>query len=684
MLRIPLVSWFAGCSTLIAACATGSEVPSGPSLGKGDAAEQDTVAPPEDASQEPEAATGKDAANEEAAAADTAPDVPNPCEGKTCDTPPGPLCKDADNLEVHDAKGTCGNGICQYASHLEACSFGCKIDKCEGDPCIGVTCNAPPANTCSDTSHLTVWDTPGSCSNGTCSYTSHEALCNFGCANNVCNGDPCVGQTCNAPPANYCSDTTHLQAYESPGTCANGACAYSKHEAFCAYGCVLGACQGDPCQGVNCTTPPANYCAGASTLRTFAASGTCSGGSCTYATTDQNCTFGCLNGVCKDCSVQTDCAAGKWCNAGTCTTCSADQHCGTTCTDCTALNPVQTCNGTACIQCTTNSQCGSGKWCNAGLCLSCNTDLHCGAACTNCTTLSPVQKCNASLTACIQCANDAECGTGKWCNNNLCATCNTNDHCGSSCTNCTTLTPVQSCNGAGTTCIQCSTNTDCGSGKWCNNAVCETCNTAQHCGATCTSCSGATPDCNGTACYCQSGSCGTPCPVALSIATWQSGADGWSWDSLWRRNSGGYMEAGSTATSFNKNYTQVLRYDTNVDLSNCSSATLTYIVQLRDDANYTFSNADKSERLHVSCSIDGGTSWTDLTPISWPPNQSACSTTYCSGYPTSRAFGWTGQTVNVIAPCLHNANVKFGFRATGASAWRLLDPGWLVDQVTVN
>jgi hypothetical protein len=572
MLRIALVICLAAGSAWTAGCATGNEAPPGPTFGRPDAAEEaDAATPPEDASQEGDTSVAPDAVGENVSwgDADAANDVPNPCEGKTCDTPPDPLCQDANNLTVYDANGTCNNGVCKYASHLEACPFGCNIDTCEGDPCIGVTCNAPPANACSDTTHLTVYD------------TSHEAFCNFGCQNDICNGDPCTGMTCNSPPANFCSDSANLQAYDLPGTCTNGACAYTNHEEFCLYGCVLGACEGDPCQGVTCSTPPAKYCAGPNTLRTFAGPGTCTAGSCSYASSDSTCPFGCLNGVCKDCAVQSDCATGSWCNSGTCT--------------------------------------------------MCNTDLHCGSACTDCTTLNP----------------------------------------------------VQTCNGAGTTCIQCTTNSQCGSGKWCNNSVCELCNTAQHCGAGCATCSGSTPDCDGTSCTCQSGSCGTPCPVGLSIATWQSGADGWTWDSLWRRNTAGYMEAGSTATTFNKNYTQVLSYGTDVDLSNCTSATLAYLVQLRDDTFFT-PNADKSERLHVSCSIDGGLSWTDLTPISWPPNQSACSTTYCNGYPTSRAFGWTGQTATVTAPCLGKANVKFGFRATGASAWRLLDPGWLVDQVTVN
>lgn len=613
-------------------------------------------------------------------------DAANACVGVTCEKPPANTCADAQNLTVYDAKGSCDNGACQYASHLVACKYGCKQDACDGDPCVGKTCSAPPANTCADANHLTVYEVPGSCSNGECSYATHLEYCGFGCSNDVCDGDPCVGKTCNSPPANFCTDTTNLEAYTVPGTCSNGVCSYAHHEEFCTYGCLLGACQGDPCQGMTCTTPPASYCAGPNTLRKYQLNGTCTNGSCVYSSTDLACPFGCVNGACKDCVVSTDCGGSQWCNAGTCITCNTDQHCGASCTDCTSLSPVQICNsqGTACVQCTTSTQCGAGKWCNNGACATCNTTQHCGSSCTDCSTLTPVQTCNASGTACIQCANNADCGSGSWCNNNMCAPCNTNEHCGASCTNCSTLNPVQTCNGAGTECIQCTNNADCGSGKWCNNSLCEVCNTAQHCGATCVACSGATPDCNGTQCYCQSGSCGPPCPVALLIGGWGTGADGWTWDGLWRRDSAGYMVAGSS-TSYASSYTQNLTYGTNVDLSTCTTATLSFEVRLADDPNYS-SSTDKSERLFVQCSKDGGANWVNLTPSPWPANQSACATSYCSGgYGSTRAFPWTSQTITLSVPndC-KTATTRFRFQAKGASAWRLQNPGWYVDTVTIN
>src|SRR5207245_7456741 len=70
--------------------------------------------------------------------------------------------------------------------------------------------------------------------------------------------------------------------------------------------CQGGACV-DPCVGFTCNTPPAPTCTGAgnNTARTFAASGTCSspGGNvqCAYAPTDQDCSLSgqtCAAGAC--------------------------------------------------------------------------------------------------------------------------------------------------------------------------------------------------------------------------------------------------------------------------------------------------------------------------------------------------------------------------------------------------
>jgi hypothetical protein len=46
--------------------------------------------------------------------------------------------------------------------------------------------------------------------------------------------------------------------------------------------------------------------------------------------------------------------------------------------------------------------------------------------------------------------------------------------------------------------------------------------------------------------------------------------------------------------------------------------------------------------------------------------------------------GWcTSQSITLPAACL-TANVRFRFQAKGQNVWRLLDPGWYVDTVTIH
>jgi hypothetical protein len=177
-----------------------------------------------------------------------------------------------------------------------------------------------------------------------------------------------------------------------------------------------------------------------------------------------------------------------------------------------------------------------------------------------------------------------------------------------------------------------------------------------------------------------SADCAASCPSGLSLATWDSGADGWTWGGLWRRDTGGYMTAGSS-TSYCSSYTQDLTYGSDLDLSGCASAMLSFLVRLRDDPDYS-PDSDKSERLSVRCSGDGGGSWTNLTPSPWPSNQSACSTSYCDGGEgLDRSFAWTSQVITLPAAC-RTTRVRFQFRATGSCVWRIWY--WYVDTVRLN
>lgn len=220
------------------------------------------------------------------------------CAGVVCRAPPGSACTDAQTIRVFDAVGTCREGQCEYSSRTEPCAGGCANDVCSGAPCQGVTCQTPPGATCSDASTLRTFQAPGTCSAGTCQYLPVDLACPSGCLNGACRADPCLGVTCAAPPASTCLSPGTLRTFSAPGTCAAGTCSYLPRDVACPFGCANGACAGDPCLGVTCSTPPASTCLDASTLRTFQASGSCSGGSCAYTPQDLACAFGCANGAC--------------------------------------------------------------------------------------------------------------------------------------------------------------------------------------------------------------------------------------------------------------------------------------------------------------------------------------------------------------------------------------------------
>lgn len=604
-----------------------------------------------------------------------APDTANPCFGVSCNTPPLTVCADATNLRVYASAGTCDLGACQYASSLIACALGCASGKCKGDPCVGVTCNTPPSGYCSDATHLTAYVAAGaSCSGGTCSYTTQVQYCSFGCSGNVCNGDPCAGKTCSTPPAAFCSDANNLTVYDSPGTCSGaGNCGYASHSQYCTYGCSGGKCLMDPCAGLTCNTPAAAYCSGANTLKTFGAAGTCTAGTCNYPSTEKSCTGGCVSGVCKDCSASAPCSSGNWCSAaGSCTACNTDQHCGASCADCSATGGV--CNGTACVQCVTDGQCGGGKWCNAGSCASCNTATHCGATCAACGGTSPV--CNGTSCTC----DATSCGSGASCTGGSCVTCNTTSMCGPTCSACGASTPT--CAGTAAGC-KCTTSPDsCGG----TSSFCNAAGACAACGAG--ACGNGRCDCGETAASCAA-DCGPACPTALSLATFAASTDGWTTEGSWRRDaSGGGVLVHGSSVSYSSSYTQNATNGANVDLSGCGTTAvkLGFSVRLSDDPNYASKTTDKTERLYVQCSGDGGTTWTNLTPgtPSWPANQSPCATSYCSGnYGLDRSFPWTAQSLTLPATCV-SKTTRIRFSATGKSQWNLMNPGWWVDTVTIN
>ena len=217
--------------------------------------------------------------------------------------------------------------------------------------------------------------------------------------------DPCEDVLCSTPPANYC-DGDSAVVYANDGTCADGSCSYTSQTVICDEGCSDGACNGDPCAGIVCNTPPADYCDGDSLMQ-YPELGVCDGGDCSYTPESVNCPYGCADGECNPCpsdcaglcggaddgcggSCTADCPAGQYCDNQLCAACTVPSACGESCEDC-ATNT----DGHDCINqspdyfcgCNANNDCGSGDVCNGYLCCTpdcegkvCGSD-GCGGTC---------------------------------------------------------------------------------------------------------------------------------------------------------------------------------------------------------------------------------------------------------------------------------------------------------------
>ena len=237
----------------------------------------------------------------------------------------------------------------------------------EFNSCDNVVCETPPQDFCADTYHLTVYDVPGTCAGGYCSYTTHTEPCQNGCSNGVClppasctGGGCCAGglvmavdTLCNAAPYKtqsscsssacgsdlwsrqryqYCDGfnsecgTTNLKWSDWTVTnCGmNALCKSDTNSAWCnvcEFGCLVDHCKINRCEGVDC-----------SGLNTQCTTGVCnaSSGACEpqYKDTSTACNDGNLctlsdhcdgAGACvstpKDCSyLTTQCVTG-YCNS---------------------------------------------------------------------------------------------------------------------------------------------------------------------------------------------------------------------------------------------------------------------------------------------------------------------------------------------------------------------------------
>ncbi len=169
---------------------------------------------------------------------------------------------------------SCQDGACQP---LDSCT-----DECTANECLSTSlheCGQFDEDPCLDRSSGLSCTPIDLCLMGTCSPT-------MGCITSP-------ARTCDTPPEPTCIDANTLRIYDDVGECSADQCNYVSRDFTCA-NCP--SCDG--CVGVTCNTPPAATCLDESTRRTFAPSGTCEAGDCTYTPIDTPCLRGCSAGRC--------------------------------------------------------------------------------------------------------------------------------------------------------------------------------------------------------------------------------------------------------------------------------------------------------------------------------------------------------------------------------------------------
>jgi hypothetical protein len=194
-----------------------------------------------------------------------------------CDTPPGPTCSDGNTLVLSSLPGSCANNECSYTTESLFCANGCLNGACEGsDPCGSVTCDDPPAPSCSDTGTLLTYGAAGTCTSGECLYTP-------------------VATACDSAPANATS------------SCSDGACGFTCDSGYARSGdaCVATASTSVPTtcaaadQDIGCCGPSGvNYYCGATTDTAPTAAACPAGSVCSWGTDgDGNSYYGCNAGT---------------------------------------------------------------------------------------------------------------------------------------------------------------------------------------------------------------------------------------------------------------------------------------------------------------------------------------------------------------------------------------------------
>ena len=226
----------------------------------------------------------------------------------SCNSPPSAYCSGSTRV-YYDSTGSCSGSGCQYTQRTQNCPYGCSGGTCNNDPCSGVSCNSPPAAYCSGSTRVT-YNSPGTCSDGSCSY----ATSNYDCPTTGCSGDTrqtggCSSGSCYLNNAQDCNSlNTCTNSGATYQTCNNGQACTAQNRVYNDYTCSGGGCAlassaaSGNCPVVysncqSCNSPPAESCT--SNTHTWYDSGTCASGSCSYTPHTENCPYGCSGNTCS-------------------------------------------------------------------------------------------------------------------------------------------------------------------------------------------------------------------------------------------------------------------------------------------------------------------------------------------------------------------------------------------------
>jgi hypothetical protein len=398
---------------------------------------------------------------------------------------------------------TCGSTACpadycasgSFYLYPETCSRYCSGT---GDVCNGCGCDAAetacavgPANVCcaAGCDDFTGCYTEDG---GTCADVCGAAILTTGRACQGCGGNGANG-ACGAGSSVTCGAATSCQTVACGGTtytCTNAGGAWEWRTSaacddgdLCTYGdaCAGGACQG---AGVTCTSTACmtRACNGTSacTETPLPDTTTCGSTACpadycasgSFYLYPETCSRYCsgTGDVCNGCgcdAAETACAVGP---ANVCCAAGCDDFTGCytedggTCADVCGAAILTT--GRACQGCGgngANGACGAGSSVTCGAATSCQT-VACGGTTYTCTNAGGAWEWRTSA-ACDDgdpctygdaCAGGAcqgaaiDCGIGRYCLDGSCYDCDTNDHCGAACEDCTVGGRI--CNLAGTAC----------------------------------------------------------------------------------------------------------------------------------------------------------------------------------------------------------------------------------------